>query len=163
MKNAIIIGSIVFLVIIVTGFIKNKRQSAQPIERKTAISDLAVSDTIAESDDLQATKNTKLIPYTPEAFTNATKGDGIAVLFFHASWCPSCRAAEADFRAHMDQIPENVTILMVDYDTETDLKAKYGIVLQDTFVQINALGKAVAKWNSGGQGMQSLLANLQNK
>lgn len=74
---------------------------------------------------------------------------GTAVLFFHASWCPTCRAAEADIEAKLDSIPENVTIFKVDYDTATALKKQYGITSQHTFVIVDQAGNEVEKWNGG--------------
>jgi thiol-disulfide isomerase/thioredoxin len=84
-----------------------------------------------------------------------------AIIFFHAGWCPTCLAASRDFEAHRDQIPSDVVIVKADYDTETDLKKKYGVVMQDTFVQVDAEGNVLATWNSGGEGIKTLLANVQ--
>lgn len=99
--------------------------------------------------------------YSPEALAAATVGNQKAVIFFHASWCPTCKAASEDFQANIDKIPGDVTILKADYDTETELKKKYGVVMQDTFVQIDSTGKELSKWNSGGEGVKTLLANLK--
>lgn len=52
-------------------------------------------------------------------------------------------------------------IFKTDYDRERDLKSKYGVVTQDTFVQIDSNDQVVSTWNSGGQGLKSLLSNLQ--
>lgn len=81
--------------------------------------------------------------YAPEKLALAANSD--VVLFFHAAWCPICRALEKDIMA--GQIPEGLTILKVDYDTATALKAKYGVTLQHTFVQVKADGTLVKKWS----------------
>lgn len=87
------------------------------------------------------------------------------VLFFYASWCPTCRPADDTFRQEMSRIPEDVTVIRVNYnDPETDqeekdLAKKYGITYQHTFVQIDSTGKEVTKWN-GGQ-LTELLAKIQ--
>lgn len=73
----------------------------------------------------------------------ASKADKI-LLFFHASWCPSCRALDADIVANADSIPSGVEIYKLDYDTETTLKQQYGIVRQHSIIQINADGTAVS-------------------
>lgn len=86
------------------------------------------------------------------------------VLFFYASWCPTCRPADADFKANENKIPEDVTLIRVNYnDPETDqeekgLAAKYAVTYQHTYVQIDEQGNEVAKWN-GGQ-IEELLENL---
>jgi thiol-disulfide isomerase/thioredoxin len=47
------------------------------------------------------------------------------VYFFHADWCPSCRATEAAIAA--DGVPDGLTVVKVDFDSETDLRKEYGI------------------------------------
>jgi thiol-disulfide isomerase/thioredoxin len=87
-------------------------------------------------------------PYSAELASTASQ-EGPVVLFFHAKWCPTCRAADADINANLDQIPASITILKADYDTETELKEKYSIVSQHTFVIIDSEENEVAKWNGG--------------
>ncbi|MBI2593971.1 thioredoxin family protein [Candidatus Daviesbacteria bacterium] len=93
--------------------------------------------------------------------SKATENNGKAIVFFHAGWCPMCQAAEKDFMENFDKVPSDVTILKTDYDTSTQLKSKYGITMQDTWVQVDASGNEITKWNSGGEGIKTLLANLK--
>lgn len=81
------------------------------------------------------------------------------VLFFHASWCPTCRSANAEFEKSLDQIPADVVLFKTDYDAEDTLKNRYGITYQHTFVQVDENGKELAKWNGGG--IDELLDNVQ--
>jgi thiol-disulfide isomerase/thioredoxin len=64
------------------------------------------------------------------------------VLFFHAPWCPNCRANEKDIKERLaaGTFPAGLTVVKVDYDSSTDLKARYGVVQQDTFVPVDAAG-----------------------
>lgn len=71
------------------------------------------------------------------------------VLFFHAPWCPFCRAADAVFRTRTNDIPAKVSVLKTDYDSSAELKQKYGVTYQHTFVQIDAQGDQISKWNGG--------------
>lgn len=96
--------------------------------------------------------------YAPEKLSKATTGD--VVLFFRAIWCPTCKVLDSDIRAHLNDIPANVTILDVDYDTQTALKQKYGVTYQHTLVQVDASGNQINKW-SGGQTLASLLTNVR--
>jgi thiol-disulfide isomerase/thioredoxin len=82
---------------------------------------------------------------------------GPAVLFFYAEWCPACRSALNDIDANIDQLG-NVTVIIVNYDTEKELKVKYGIFYQHTFVQINSAGEKVAVWSGGG--VESILNHV---
>jgi thiol-disulfide isomerase/thioredoxin len=87
------------------------------------------------------------------------------VLFFYANWCPTCRPVDKNLTDQMAQLPEDVTVIRVNYnDTQTDqaekdLAKKYGITYQHTFVQIDEQGSEVAKWN-GGQ-LEELLEKLK--
>ncbi len=97
-------------------------------------------------------------PYAPEKLAMAETGD--VVLFFHASWCPSCRALNADIEKNLTEIPVDVTILKTDYDRETELKKKYGVTTQHTLVQVDKNGTMLKKW-SGGAGLESVLSEIQ--
>ncbi len=85
---------------------------------------------------------------------------GKVVLFFKASWCPSCRALDADIKANLGAIPGGVTILEVDYDKSGDLKQKYGVTMQHTLVQVDAKGNLLNKW-SGGNTLTSVVEKIK--
>ena len=96
--------------------------------------------------------------YSVEKLAMAETGQ--VVIFFHASWCPSCRALNNDIEANVDAIPEGVTILKTDYDKETELKKKYGVTTQHTLVQVDKDGNMIKKW-SGGSKLENLIMQLQ--
>jgi thiol-disulfide isomerase/thioredoxin len=79
------------------------------------------------------------------------------VLFFSADWCPYCQADLRDINANGDRLGE-VAIVVADYDKAVELKAKYGITVQDTYVQIDANGKQKAVWVGGG--VDGILSHL---
>jgi len=97
-------------------------------------------------------------PYEAGKLTMAATGD--VVLFFKASWCPSCRTVDADIKANLESIPEKLTILEVDYDNSVELKKKYGVTTQHTFVQVDQTGTLIKKW-SGGSTLASVVAQVQ--
>lgn len=72
------------------------------------------------------------ITYTEQALQQA---EGQKVLFFHAAWCQECRSIEAGIEA--EGAPEGYTILKVDYDNNHDLRVKYGVKSQATFVKLD--------------------------
>ena len=96
--------------------------------------------------------------YSPEEITRADSGK--VVLFFHASWCPSCRALNGDIEKNIDSLPAGVTILKTDYDKETELKKKYGVTYQHTLVQVDTDGNMIKKW-SGDSKLEKLLLQIQ--
>jgi thioredoxin 1 len=96
--------------------------------------------------------------YAPEKLAKATDGD--VVLFFRASWCPTCRTLDSDIKKNAGAIPKGVTILDVNYDDATALKQKYGVTQQHTLVQVAADGSVIGKW-SGGSTLTSLVGNIK--
>ncbi len=80
------------------------------------------------------------------------------VLFFYASWCPTCRKAREEFINRQNEF-KNINLILVDYDNSTNLQKKYGVTYQHTFVQINENGDVLAKWNGGD--VDDLLTNVR--
>lgn len=81
------------------------------------------------------------------------------VLFFNARWCSTCKSARANFEANLADLPADLTIVLVDYDTALDLRKTYGVTLQHTFVQVDVNGKELAKW-SGSKTIQEIVENI---
>lgn len=74
--------------------------------------------------------------YSPSVLANGrTK-----VLFFHAAWCPICRNADAQLTAWYRTHPFPISVYKVDYDTETELKQRYGVTYQHTYVLVDGDG-----------------------
>lgn len=84
---------------------------------------------------------------------------GSIILDFSATWCPSCRTFKEDIEESLDDIPTGVHIVVVDYDTYTDLRKKYAVQMQHTFVQVDNEGNMIKKW-SGGTSLESVLKEL---
>lgn len=95
--------------------------------------------------------------YDPALLANANMGD--VVLFFKAGWCPTCAALDRDLNSKLDQIPEDVTILKVDYDTSQALREKYDVRVQHTLVQVDAEGNELNKWQ-GSLKLEQLLSEV---
>jgi thioredoxin 1 len=107
--------------------------------------------------------NSRYVDYSKNALDNSSNNR--RVLFFYASWCPTCKSADKSFTENISSIPDNVTLIRVHYNDpeanqdEKDLAKKYAITYQHTFVQIDSSGAEVAKWN-GGQ-IEELRSNLK--
>lgn len=71
---------------------------------------------------------------------------GRVVLVFHASWCPNCRLTDENLTADPASIPADLTVVKVDFDTETDLRTTYGVTQQHTFVAVGPAGSERATW-----------------
>jgi thiol:disulfide interchange protein len=182
-RQGTILGVIIAIIVISSGIFlfSQSRQSGQTAGQASVepTKNLATQQASVEPTKNPATKQTSVEPtknpptkqasvdsalaqrYIPYSSGALAKAAGRTVIFFTASWCSSCRAADQDFRAHFDKVPSDVTILRADYDTETALKQKYNVTSQDTFVQVDKQGNSVTQWNSGGQGVNELLNNIK--
>lgn len=87
----------------------------------------------------------------------ALAAKGPTVFFFAADWCPTCRADMKQIDAQLSRLG-TITIVVVDYDKEKDLKTRYGVTYQHTYVQIDAMGKKKALWSGGG--VDGILSNV---
>jgi thiol-disulfide isomerase/thioredoxin len=96
--------------------------------------------------------------YTPDKLSRAETGK--VVLFFKADWCPVCKALDTNIRANLSNIPKGVSVLIVNYDNSTDLKKKYGVTYQHTFVQVDKNGNQIAKW-SGAADLVEIVGRLK--
>jgi len=152
MNKTFIQFALFFIILLAGGFaILNKRNSSPP-KREEGISQEAVATVNINNTGTEAMPENgagKYVDYSPETITQAKSAGGKTVLFFHAKWCLFCRAAEADILANKNKIPEDVTILKVDYDSAKDLRQKFGITTQHTFVQIDKDGRELGKWVGG--------------
>jgi thiol-disulfide isomerase/thioredoxin len=180
MSKNMIIGIVLAIVVIGGGFalvnnqantetaMTQKNGAAMENDNAAMTNDAAAMEKegvmMQKDDKMMADKSAaSYVEYSKAALDGAA--DNRRVIYFYASWCPTCRPADADFKANTSKLPSDVTVVRVNYndpDTdqeEKDLARKYGVTYQHTFVQIDGQGKEVTKWN-GGQ-TEELLANLK--
>lgn len=128
----------------------NKDEEMDTMDTEEATDTIDKADAMAKAGLYEA--------YAPEKLARALDGD--VVLFFHASWCPSCRGLNADIEKNLEAIPGGLSILKTDYDTETELRKKYEITYQHTLVQVDKDGNLIKKW-SGSPSLDRLVAEIQ--
>ena len=85
--------------------------------------------------------------------------DSKVVLFCNATWCPDCRAINEALTSDPGKIPAGTTVVSVDYDQHADLRQRYGVTTQHTFVQIDTNGEKTRQWVSTS--VDALLKELQ--
>jgi thiol-disulfide isomerase/thioredoxin len=83
--------------------------------------------------------------YSASAVTTDLDAGKTVYLFFHATWCPGCRALDTAISGALGDIPAGSIIYRVDYDTETALRAKHGVTMQHTVVKLSADGTSMKK------------------
>ncbi len=97
-------------------------------------------------------------PYSEQALEAAGPDDTV-VLFFSAVWCSTCKVLRDDIAANQQSIPDDVRILLVDFDDSTELKQQYGVVSQHTLVQVDRTGLGIARWELS-RSLDELLATI---
>lgn len=105
---------------------------------------------MAEEDAAMATEGAWVDQAAYEADAAMFHEAGDVVLFFNASWCPTCKATVESLDA--DGVPAGLTVVSVDYDNATDLRKQYGVTVQHTFVQVDEQGIEVAKFTGAPSG-----------
>lgn len=156
-KNTGIIIGIIALVVIVGGVYASMKSNDDAIMVKEQVEQKVMEDK-KTAEENTILKVGSYEAYAPEKLVRAETGD--VVLFFHASWCPSCRSLNSDIENNMSAIPEGVSILKLDYDKETELKKKYGVTYQHTLVQVDKDGNLIKKW-SGSPKLSNLVSEIK--
>lgn len=153
---AITLGILVIIGISISAYSPKQADVKEEQTSKTEV--VTQTETSVETKNVMNTTGGTYESYAPEKLAKAETGR--VVLFFHASWCPTCRALNSDIEASKSEIPGDVTILKTDYDTETELKKKYGVTTQHTLVQVDKDGNMLTKW-SGGSTLESIISKLK--
>lgn len=163
--NTKILGLVVAVVVVIGGILWFVQSQNQPspdamMEKEGTMmkkENVGDSDTMVEPEKMDTktmvTGGYKEYDPTDLAFAETGK----VVLFFHADWCPYCRALNEELTKNPSQIPSDTLIAKVNYDTADDLKKKYGVISQHTFVQVDKDGNKLSMW----QGSNSLDEFLQ--
>ena len=97
---------------------------------------------------------TGYLDYSEETLSANKSGKNI--LFFKASWCPTCKSVDSDINANLSKIPSGTNILKIDYDSGIELKKKYGVTVQHTFVVVDNNGNKISS-NIGAPSLDKIL------
>lgn len=135
-----------------------KMEAEETMEQKDDMmekDEMKKDEAMAKTSSVENTLSGTYSEYSPDKLSATQKN----ILFFHASWCPSCRWADSNFTS--SQIPETINLLKVDYDNSSDLKKKYGVTMQHTFVLVDANGEMIKKW-SGSNDISDVEMRVKN-
>lgn len=155
---------LIFVVALIAYSINKPKNTMMSSDNKMDSMEKKVEDKAMTSDNEEMKEPSRYVKFENGLLEKMT--DKRRVLFFYASWCPTCRPADADITANSKKIPDDVVVIRVNYndpDTETsekDLAKKYAVTYQHTFVQIDKDGREVKKWNGGS--FDELLTNISN-
>lgn len=73
-------------------------------------------------------------PYSPQLLAAAQAANMPVALHFHADWCPVCRVQEEVFDKLESDRTYALTLLVVDYDRERELKKQLNVRSQSTVI-----------------------------
>lgn len=149
------IGILILLLVLTFMYLKNSNQAKKENESNSN-SNTTVTENQSPIEGSEVVTAGTYIDYSTDVIKN-TKGT--KVLFFHAPWCPQCRAIDNSIKS--GKIPEGVTIIKTDYDSNQDLRKKYGVTLQTTMVRVDDDGNVVKKYTAYNQPtLQAIIDNV---
>lgn len=154
MKKIYLISSILLLVTLTScSYLKQENENIALEENNLVSNEMYKSEMMDEkimdesdwdNQDEMMDKQKIMWIYTDYDMSKLTQ-DKDNILFFHAWWCPACVKANKNFESQ--EIPENLNILKVDYDNSSDLKKKYWVKMQHTFVLVNESWEMLKQWS----------------
>jgi len=99
------------------------------------------------------------LDYSEKNFASSQK-TGRTLLFFAATtWCSNCVELEKQIKTHISELPNDITILKVDYDNDRETKAKYLVTMQTTLVLLDGNGDEIKRWIGTGS-FDDLMENI---
>lgn len=116
-----------------------------------------LADTMVGASLRSAPSTGRKVAFTSLAAAQTLVAGGPVVLFFAADWCPSCQADLRDINANGAKLGK-ATVVVVDFDKSAELRSRFGVTVQDSFVRIDAKGMSLGAWNGGG--VAGILARL---
>ena len=117
---------------------------------------LALAATLAGAGMAQALT---IAPYSAAALAKAQNAGAPVALHFHASWCPTCRAQEQVLNMLKDESDLDLTVLVADYDKETQLKKVHKVRTQSVLISFR--GKVEKARQTGGTSPEDIRAVLR--
>lgn len=101
----------------------------------------------------------RYLEFSPETLAAAHTREDTVVLYFWAPWCSTCSTLDHDLIEGVAAVPDGITLLRVNYDQASELKERYSVAIQHTFVQLNETNEAKMVW-VGGE-IDELVENLK--
>lgn len=143
MKKLLLILALILLGV-VGAYAVYEKKTAAPSEQKPPISSGDTDDTVCPAIAAAG----RYTNYSEDILQKKCSGYSKTILFFYAPWCPECRGFDKAITA--SEVPAGTQILKVDYDSSTELKKKYGVTIQTTFVSIGSRGEKIKLWTGYG-------------
>ena len=159
-KSRLILRNLCFAIIlpVVAGACSSSPSTSDQSDETEQVSESTNPADSMPSSSVDTTSAGAYITLADFQASQETYSESKVVLFFTATWCSTCKKARSNLESDLSAIPSDLTIVLVDFDSESDLKRQYGITVQHTFVQIDTDGSELAKW-SGSLTAQEIVEN----
>ena len=131
-----------------------KKEEAEKMAMEKAKASSSTSGEAMMKKEEESMVKTGYLDYSEETLSANKSGKNI--LFFKASWCPTCKSVDSDINANLSKIPSGTNILKIDYDSGIELKKKYGVTVQHTFVVVDNNGNKISS-NIGAPSLDKIL------
>ncbi len=161
--NKSILIAVLVAIMIATGafvFINRDEDITEQASQQSSQSTLEAENKSTEQTPTTQSENSgSYVAYSDDVIAQAA--DTERVLFFHAEWCSVCNFYEGQIEKN--GVPEGITVIKADYDTEDALKDQYGVTVQSTFIWLDENGEARQSWPfaNGLQSADDLFAIVQ--
>lgn len=141
---------LILIVISLAGaYLFYEKRTAAPPEQNAAVSKEEKKQNSSDQTICPAVVSQgRYAEYSEEILNKKCSGYNKTILFFYAPWCPECRGFDKAITS--GEIPAGTQILKVDYDSSSELKKKYGVTIQTTFVRVDANGEKIKTWTGYG-------------
>lgn len=74
--------------------------------------------------------------FNQAAYEKALADGKTVFLDFHADWCPVCVENKPKIKAAFEKADQNTVGFIVNYDTEKELRKKYNVTTQSTYILV---------------------------
>lgn len=147
-KKAFVITVVVGLLLVGSGvlFYSNSNSAKKQPEPITVKKE--TNQAITKKEDVAMSSQGSYITLADYSKNPTKYAESNKVYFFHASWCPICQSIDKEITADTSKIPQGITLIKTDFDSATDLRKKYGVTTQYTFVQIDSSGNEKFQWSA---------------
>lgn len=153
----ILVAGILIAVVVVSigGFLGYRKWQQKKIENSKISATNVQEVQINEPKESPGKRPATYEVYDPAKLSLAA--DGKVVLFFNASWSKTSKMLDKDLKEKTNKLPNNFTVLSVDYNKNAALRKKYAVTLENTFVQVDASGAVINKW-AGSEDLAEIIA-----
>lgn len=152
--NAFLIGGVILIAL---GFVFLRPQASDQLAQTPS----SVNQ-VDQEVDLSGDEMMDLGHYVDYSETNLTQAQkrGTTVLFFAATaWCQTCEALDQELLDRYEDIPDDITVLKVDYDNDRAMKSTWNVTVQHTLIVLDQQGVEQSRWIGGG--LDNLLSRIE--